>query len=143
MEESAKNPWHLWVIGILALLWNAGGAFDYVMTQTKNADYLAQMTPEQLAIFENFPAWAVAVWAIAVWFSVLGAILLLLRSRHAVLVFFIALVALVISTLRSIFISNIAEIMGPTALIFSAVIFVVGVLLWLYARTMAQRGVLR
>jgi hypothetical protein len=26
------TPWHLWLVGVLALLWNSFGAFDYVMT---------------------------------------------------------------------------------------------------------------
>ena len=40
METATKTPWHLWVIGIVATLWNAGGAYDYTMTQTRNMDYL-------------------------------------------------------------------------------------------------------
>lgn len=31
-----RAPWHLWLIGIIAVLWHAGGAFDYLMTQTNN-----------------------------------------------------------------------------------------------------------
>ena len=52
-----KTPWHLWIVGLVTLLWNAMGAFDYVMIQTKNADYLTQFTPEQLPYFQSFPVW--------------------------------------------------------------------------------------
>jgi len=31
-----KTPIHLWVVGILAILWNSIGAVDYLMTQTQN-----------------------------------------------------------------------------------------------------------
>ena len=79
-----KTPWHLWVIGVVTLLWNAGGAFDYLMTETRAQWYLDQFTPEQLDYFYGFPPWVVASWAVGVWFAVLGSVLLLVRSRHAV-----------------------------------------------------------
>jgi len=72
--RSVRAPWHLWVIGVIALLWNAVGAFDYVMTKTKNAAYMSAFTPEQLAFFYGFPAWVIAAWAIAVWGGVFGAL---------------------------------------------------------------------
>jgi hypothetical protein len=31
-----KTPWHLWVVGILSLLWNAFGGYDYTMTQLRD-----------------------------------------------------------------------------------------------------------
>jgi len=34
------TPWHLWVIGVVALVWSAMGALDYVMTQTRNEAYM-------------------------------------------------------------------------------------------------------
>jgi hypothetical protein len=30
-----KTPLHLWIVAVLALLWNAVGAFDYVATQLR------------------------------------------------------------------------------------------------------------
>ena len=49
-----KTPWHLWIIGVVALLWSAIGAFDYVMTQTKNESYMGMFTSEQLEFFLRF-----------------------------------------------------------------------------------------
>ncbi len=46
-----STPWHLWVIGIVALVWSALGAMDYVMTQTRNEAYMSGFTPEQLSFF--------------------------------------------------------------------------------------------
>ena len=28
--STSKTPWHLWVVAVLALLWNGAGAFDYL-----------------------------------------------------------------------------------------------------------------
>ena len=32
-NESVRTPWHLWVVGILTLLWNSVGGFSYTMTR--------------------------------------------------------------------------------------------------------------
>ena len=46
--NTRRPPWHLWLIGVLALAWNGAGAVDYVMTKTRNAAYLGSFTPEQI-----------------------------------------------------------------------------------------------
>ncbi|NNJ77956.1 MAG: hypothetical protein HKP19_01735, partial [Xanthomonadales bacterium] len=66
-EHLVKTPFHLWLIGILAVLWNAIGAFDYTATQMQMDFYMSQFSEEQLAYFYGFPAWVDAAWAIAVW----------------------------------------------------------------------------
>ena len=142
-SDAKQTPWHLWVISGLAVLWNAMGAFDYVMTQTGNEAYMSGFTPEQLAFFYAFPPWVVAAWAIAVWGGVLGALLLLLRRRLAVSVFLISLVAMVITTFHNYFLSNGMEVSGDAfSLIFTAAIFLIALALFLYARAMHKRNVL-
>jgi hypothetical protein len=49
--NTASTPRHLWVVGVLSLLWNLFGAMDYVMTQTQNEAYMGQFTPKQLEFF--------------------------------------------------------------------------------------------
>ena len=138
-----STPWHLWVIGIVALVWSAMGAMDYVMTQTKNEAYMSGFTPEQLSFFYGIPAWAVATWAIAVWGGVLGALLLLIRRHHAVWVFLASLIAMVITTFQNYVLSNGMEIMGdPFSLGFTATIFLFALAFFLYARAMRKRKIL-
>ena len=55
---------HLWIVGTVTLLWNVVGAFDYVLTETRNESYMGAFTPEQLEFFYGFPTWVVAFWAI-------------------------------------------------------------------------------
>lgn len=139
-----KAPWHLWVVGIVSLLWNAVGAFDYVMTQTRNEGYMAQFTEEQLAFFYGFPAWVDAAWAVAVWLAVLGSILLLMRSAHAVWAFILSFAAMILTSVHNYVLSDVrmTDVVGPEALYFSLVIVVVGVVLIVYARRMKIIGVL-
>ena len=133
-----KTPWHLWVIGVVSLLWNAVGAFDHAMTETRNESWMANFTPEQLDYFYGFPAWAVGFWALGVWFAVVGSILLLLRSRHAFAAFLVSIVGMIGTSLYTYGIAetSMAEISGSGAMIFTAVIVAVGLALAWYARRM-------
>jgi hypothetical protein len=142
-QTTVKTPTHLWVIGLLALLWNAMGAFDYLATQLQLEFYMAKFTPEQLDYFYGLPTWVVAAWAIAVWSSLLGTIALLLRKSWAVTLFGIAIAGLLITTVHNFVLSNGAEMMGSQGVIFSVIIWVIALLLFFYARAMESRRILR
>ena len=138
----APRPWHLWLVGILGILWNSVGAFDYLATQTRNESYMGRFTPEQLEFFYGFPSWVVAFWALAVWGGVLGALLLLLRKRLAAGVLLISFLSMIVTSIHNFVFSNGLEVLGGTGMVFTGLIFVFALGLWLYARAMAQRGVL-
>jgi hypothetical protein len=140
--RAPSTPLHLWIIGVIALLWNAMGAYDYLMTQTQNEAYMAEFTPEQLDFFYGFPTWLVAFWALAVWGSVLGSVLLLLRKGLAEYVFLVSFVCMVVVALHNYVFADGLAAMGVVGLVFSIAIFVVALFLWLYARAMRARGIL-
>ena len=142
MKMTTSTPWHLWAVGLVALLWNGYGGYDYVMTQTNNAAYLAQFSAEQRAYFDSFPLWMEAVWAIGVWGGVLGAVLLLLRMKWAFHAFLASLIAFAVSVVYGQ-VSGGNAVMGATGMIFSAVIFLLGLGFVMYSRLMTRRGVLR
>jgi len=146
MDETTRRrtPWHVWAVGVLALLWNAPAALDYVMTQTRNARYLAAFSPEQRAWFQSFPAWMVAAWALGVWCAILGAILLLLRSRFAVHAFAVSLAGLVVATVYQYFIGDMPESLRTNGgMGFTFVLWIVAALLLWYAARQRAAGVLR
>ena len=87
IERDAKTPFHLWIVGVLGLVWNSYGCYDYLMTNTRNAEYLAQFPPEMMQVIDAFPLWVMAAWAFGVWGAIAGSVLLLMRSRFAVHVF--------------------------------------------------------
>jgi len=142
VDNPERSPWHLWVVGIVGTLWNSVGAFDYFATQTRNESYMSRFTPEQLEFFYGLPTWVVAFWALAVWGGVLGALLLLLRKRLAAGVLFVSFLSMVMTAIHNFVLANGLEVMGGTGVAFSGLIFVFALGLWLYAKAMAQRGVL-
>jgi hypothetical protein len=142
-ESTTKAPRHLWIVGVLSLLWNAVGAFDYSATQFRMQSYMSQFTPEQLAYFYAFPSWAVATWAIAVWGALLGSLCLLLRKAWAVWLFGASIVGMVLTGLYSYVLTDGMALVGTGGAIFTAVIWLIAFGLYFYARAMTRRGVLR
>ena len=141
------TPMHLWVVGVLALIWNAFGCYDYLMSRTHNDAYSRQMMPDVdpavgWAYMDSMPIWASFGWGLGVWCGLAGTILLLMRSRHAVLLYLASLAGMVLSF-------GYQMLMGPPAPpgmdnpMIPLVITAIGIALFLYARTMRQRGVLK
>jgi hypothetical protein len=142
-ESRGKVPIHVWIVGVLALLWNGMGAFDYLATQLKLDFYMSQFSEQQLVYFYGLPSWAVAAWAFGVWGSVVGTIGLLMRRRWAVWAFAVSLAGMALSSIYSFGISNGAEVMGTGGVIFSLVIWVVAIFLLIYSWSQSKTGVLR
>ena len=140
-----KTPWHLWVIGVLMLLWIGMGAMDYVMTVSRNPDYLAQFTPERLAFLDAFPTWAKASWALAVWLYVLGSLLILLRSRHAVWMLQAGFFFMIVTTIHNLFLAEVPaqETMSGFEIGFTIVLFILSILQIFYARYLRGQQILQ
>ena len=138
-----KTPWHLWVIGVVGILWNSIGAMDFVMTLSKNQDYMEAFTPEQIEFFYSFPMWLVVFWAVGVFGGLIGSLLLLFRSKWAVPVFGASLIAMVATAVHNYGFDKMYEMTGMSAAIFTGVIFVIALLLVVYSLAMMKRGVLK
>lgn len=144
-------PVHLWIVGIVSLLWNGFGGYDYTMSQLRDRAYLeATMGPmgmsveESIAFLDSFPAWASALWAVGVWGSLLGSVLLLMRSRHAVTAFLASLIGAVLSFAYQYTVDMPPQLADSTMGKVMPIIIVgaVALQLW-YARRMTAQGVLR
>lgn len=140
MTEPVKAPQHLWVVGILTLLWNAIGIFSYMMTHLGKLEDLG-MTADQIAFFDSFPAWANALWALGVWGAFFGSVLLLLRSRWAVMSVAISVVGLIGTTIYQNFMIEVPAELQSIPL--NVMIWVTTLFMLWYARKMRGEGVLR
>lgn len=140
LNPRPKTPWHLWVVGILTLLFNAMGVLSYVMTVLGKLAELG-MTPSQIAFMESYPAGAIAFWALGVWGAAAGSVLVLLRSRLAFPAMVIATIGLFSTTLYNYALIEVpAEMKSPGL---DVAIWVVTLFLLFYTRRMTAAGVLR
>ncbi len=135
-------PWHLWAVGLLGLVWNLFQCLDYVMSQRRDAQWLAHVPPEMPAYLDSFPWWSTAQWAIGVWGALLGSVCLLVRVRHASVAFLVAWVATALTYGYHYIDGMPASLNTPAINSLKALLFFVIVLQWWYARTMRDRGVL-
>lgn len=138
-----RTPAHLWIVGILALCWNAFGCLDYTMTNLKNPNWLAKMSPDQIAYMATLPSWLTAFWAIGVWGGLVGAILLLMRNRYAVWAFGLSFIGAVVGIGYQLFIAKMPASMkaGAGGVIPWVIIIIAGVLYW-YAMSSEKKGLL-
>ena len=144
---AARTPVHLWIVGILSLLWNCIGAYDYVMSRLRNTDYLKSMMPDvdpqaMLSYINGFPLWASFGWGLGVWLGLAGSVLLLMRSRHAVWAFGLSLVGAVLG-LGYQLMNPMPQIEGFLATGMPIAIIAIAAALFLYARAQAAKGLLR
>lgn len=143
-SKQGPAPAHLWIVGIVATLWNAFGCYDYLMTVTRNQDYLANFPAGVLTYYDSLPTWLTAFWAIGVWGGLAGSLLLLMRSRRSVLAFGLSLVGAVIGIGYQLVIQPMPAILtkGMVGVMPYVAIAVAAFLLW-YAWDEDKRGVLR
>jgi len=144
-DVTIRTPWHLWLVGVIAVLFNAIGVFDFVMSMAQGASYLASagLTPAQIAHFQEMPGWMTAVWAIGVWGAMVGSVLILLRKKLAFPVFAVSLAAFLVNQLYTYVLTDGGEIMGGQIAITSVVIAALLLFFMWYSGLMARRGVLR
>jgi hypothetical protein len=142
---SSSTPWHLWLVGGVALLWNGFGGYDYWMSQTVGDAYFRSMGmgDAQIAAFKSMPVWMVCVWAIGVWGAVLASLLLLARRRWAYPTFVVSLAAFLMSVVYWFVLSGQTAMRTQMTMIMDMIVGVSLVVFALYSRAMAKRGVLR
>jgi hypothetical protein len=146
---SARTPAHLWIVGILSFLWNCFGAYDYTMTKTRGAAYIATTMPGMdanaaLAWINSMPMYAQVGWALGVWLGLLGAVLLLNRSRWAVWSFGLSLIGALLSLgYQMLLATPLPGMEGPMSKAMPIVIIAFAVFQLWYAQREAKAGVLR
>ena len=134
-KTSGSVHWSFWLIGAVALIWNAMGVMNF-MAQMFAGD-LSFMPEWWRAVIESRPLWATVAMAVAVFGGVLGAILLLLRKSAAIYLFILSLNGAVLAIVHAVGVAG----AGPRQ-IFEAVVMpvvVAGFMIW-YAKLARRRG---
>lgn len=140
----AGVPWHLWAVGVLSLLWNGFGAYDFVMSMLQGEAYwrASGLSESMIAHYSAMPGWMMVAWIAGVWGALLGSILLLLRRKWAFHAFVVSLAGALVSVVYTYLLSDGAAALGPMA-IMPVVIAAIALFLAWYSSMMSGKGVLR
>ncbi|WP_435625040.1 hypothetical protein [Flagellimonas sp.] len=142
MSSSIKPPIWFWVIGVLALLWNLFGLYNFYISTFDQVAILETLNQEQRELFEAIPLWATICFGIATISAVVASIGLLARKKWAKPLFIISLITLVAQFVNWLFIQNAPEVF-PNSYAMPTTVFIVGVLLILFSNKGIQKSWLR
>ena len=137
--SSARPAWFP-VVAVLLLLWNLFGIAMFFLQYTMTPDALAKLPEEQRLLFEAMPAWLWVVYAVAVLAGAFGALMLLLRKRVAVPLFWGSLIAVLVQFGYTLLPGRAVEVLGPAqALPMPLTIIAVAALqVWVARRALAR-----
>lgn len=138
-----RRPWHLWVLGIVNLLWTLMGCVDFTLTNALGDGWLRQagLNEAQIATYHAMPLWQVVGWGVGVFGGVLGSVLLLMRRKLAAPVLTISLVGAVASQVPSMLDPAFRAAMEGAAFMGVAIIVWAAVIA-LYAWVLSESGIL-
>jgi hypothetical protein len=143
MSNSNKPGVLFWIIGIVALLWNAMGSWQYI-AQAYEMDYVYQdLSVEQIALLDAMPAWYIALFAIAVFTGLLASIFLLMRKGKAVILFVISFVAALVNQIYWLFGTDAPEVFSEhMPYLMPILIVVLGLIFIWFSKKQKAEGVL-
>lgn len=135
-----KAPWHLPVIGAIAVLWSLLGVFDLLAMITRFAPYMNQMPELTREFIYELPLTVIALRAVAVFATLAGAVYLIRKRLTAVRILALGATATILGI--GFTFANGAPDDGTIHAV-SMFTIVVSVLLLYYAQTWAKFGVLK
>lgn len=145
MADGTKTPWHLWLVGVVSLLWNGFGAYDFIMSTTQGETYwrASGMTQPMIDYYNAMPTWMYVPWTLGVWGAIAGSILLLLRMKWAVHAFALSVIGAVTSLIFGLMnpMPGLPPEMAVMAYMPWIIAAIAAFLLW-YAWAMRKKGVL-
>lgn len=110
-----------WIVGVVALVWNGLGCVNLI--QQMSPAGLANFPPEYQAFIEMRPTWALIAFAVSVVAGLIGAILLLLRSKMSVPAFILSGIGALVATFPTLGTGITSVIIGSAMSIFLAAVF--------------------
>ena len=134
MTEEKKAPTGFWIIGVLALAWNAMGLAAYFQQFMMSPEAFAALRPEQQALLVDQPVWLTSAFALAVFAGFVGSILMLLRKRLAVRMFLLSMIAVFIQFGGLFLFLGYADVLIGNEWIMPALIPIFAIGFYLYAR---------
>ena len=135
-KEINRVHWSFWVIGAVALVWNAMGVVNIFLQM--NPDVLATYPESHRTIVASQTGWISASVTIAIFGGALGCVLLLMRKAGAIWLFYASLVATIVVVAHTL--SLPIDLRASDVVMIVVMPVVVAVLLAWYSRWTAIRG---
>ena len=139
-KHEPKAPWHLPLIGAIAMVWSLLGIFDLLAMVTRYAPYMNLMPELTREFIYELPAGVIALRGIAVFATLAGAVYLLRKRLVSVRILALGATATILGIGFS-FAGGAPD--DGTIHAVSVFTIVVSVLLLYYAQTWAKFGVLK
>jgi hypothetical protein len=128
LTPERKAPWHLWLVAIVALLWNGAGAYTIMMAQ---AGRLYDLEPGEAAYYAAQPVWFVVLTDVA------------LVAALAAALFALSLTAIVITNSYEFAAGTSRALLSRAALTVTVIIVLIAMFELAYAGGMKRRAVLK
>ena len=142
MTKSTSVSKGFWVVGILGLIWNCMGAFQFFLEYNywTNPESRSALPKNLDPFYDTTPAWLYIIFAVSVLTGLMGCIGLLMRKSWAVWLFLISLITVVLQMTYTLVGTELIKIMGPTHAIMPTVVMLIALGLFLYSKQSARKG---
>ena len=135
-KEAVSVHWSFWLIGAVALVWNAMGVVNIFMQM--NPVVLATYPESHRTIVASQTGWIAASVTIAIFGGALGCVLLLLRKAGAIYLFFASLIGTIVVVAHTL--SLPVDLSSSDMVMIIVMPVVVAALLAWYSKWTAIRG---
>ena len=143
MSASNKPGILFWIIGIIALLWNGMGCFNYIAQAYEMDFYKTGFTEAQIAFMDTLPAWNTALFAIAVFAGLIASIAFLMKKKISVMLFIVSFIPALIGQVYWLFGTEAPEVMKDhSPYVAPIMVVVLGIVFIWYSKKMKAEGVL-
>ena len=140
MNLTSKPSKGFWIIGLVSLIWNLMGVFQYLQQAYMTDSFKEMYTEEQLNMITDSPSWATAAFAIAVFAGAIGSLLLLLRKKIAKSVLILSLMGVLVQMYHNFFVIDSMAIYGPGAIAMPIMVIGFAIFLIWYADYATKKG---
>ncbi len=139
MTTTNKPNTLFWVIAVCALIWNIMGLANFLATIFMKDWLVDNYPPDQAELFTGMPSWYLVVFGIATITGVLGCITMLMRKKITVMLFFISLIAAILTQAYWLFGTNAPEVMGSQVYFGPIMVIIICVFLYFYSKGAARK----
>jgi hypothetical protein len=140
--DTAKPMWTR-IVAFVLLLWGVMGLWSFFSQVSMTAETMAGLPAGEQQIWSAMPGWLWVVYGVAVAAGFAGAVALLMGRALAVPLCLASLISVVVQFGYVFTATPILAIIGPSSIVFPAIIIVVAAVAAWLARSWAGKGWLR